>query len=105
IAFLRMTRGRWTAAFIACVFAVHPLHVESVAWVSERKDVLSGLFWMLTMLAYIAYVRQRVWWRYVITLILLTLGLLAKPMLVTLPFALLLLDTWPLKRERQRHEH
>jgi hypothetical protein len=96
---LRMTGAIGASAFVAAVFAVHPLHVESVAWASERKDALSGLFWMLTLLAYSYYVdqpqrRSRYGW----VLLCMTLGLLAKPMLVTLPFVLLLLDFWPLRR-------
>jgi Flp pilus assembly protein TadD len=83
---------------VAALFAVHPLHVESVAWIAERKDVLSTLFWMLTMWAYVAYVRRPGRKRYVLVVALFGLGLMAKPMLVTLPFVLLLLDVWPLKR-------
>jgi tetratricopeptide (TPR) repeat protein len=89
----------WGRSFcVAALFAVHPLHVESVAWIAERKDVLSTLFWMLTMWAYVAYVRRPGRKRYVLVVALFGLGLMAKPMLVTLPFALLLLDFWPLKR-------
>jgi protein O-mannosyl-transferase len=96
---LRRTTGALgRSAFVAALFAVHPLHVESVAWVTERKDVLSTLFWMLTMWAYVWYVRQPGWRRYVVMMACLALGLMAKPMLVTLPFALLLLDVWPLNR-------
>lgn len=94
----RMTGGFWQSAFVAAVFALHPLHVESVAWVSERKDTLSALFWILTMAGYDAYVKKPVAWRYVLVLILFSLGLMAKPMLVTLPLALILLDYWPLRR-------
>jgi len=95
----QMTGALWRSAFVAAVFAVHPLHVESVAWVSERKDVLSGLFFMLTLWAYVAYVRQPASFaRYLMVLFLFGLGLMSKPMLVTLPFVLLLLDYWPLKR-------
>lgn len=95
---LWMTGALGRSAFVAGMFAVHPLHVESVAWVSERKDVLSTLFWMLTIWAYVAYVRQPRLSRYGLVLLLLGLGLMAKPMLVTLPFVLLLLDVWPLGR-------
>jgi len=95
---LWMTGALGRSAFVAGMFAVHPLHVESVAWVSERKDVLSTLFWMLTVWAYVAYTRQPRLTRYVMVLLLFGLGLMAKPMLVTLPFVLLLLDYWPLKR-------
>jgi len=93
-----MTGALWQSAFVAALFALHPLHVESVAWVAERKDVLSTLFWLLTIIAYVRYARQRsiIW--YIGTLFLFALGLMAKPMLVTLPFVLLLLDYWPLKR-------
>lgn len=95
----QMTGAVWRSAFVAAVFAVHPLHVESVAWVTERKDVLSGLFFVLTLWAYVRYVRSpRSLVNYLIVVILFALGLLAKPMLVTLPFILLLLDYWPLGR-------
>jgi len=93
-----MTGARWPSAWVAALFAWHPLHVESVAWVSERKDVLSGLGWMLTLAAYLAYVRRPTWTRYAAVIGVFALGLLAKPMLVTLPFVLLLLDWWPLGR-------
>ena len=94
----QMTGAIWRSAFVAGLFALHPLHVESVVWISERKDVLSALFWMLTMMAYICYVRRPGKIRYSLTLLLFALGLMAKPMLVTLPFVLLLLDYWPLER-------
>jgi tetratricopeptide (TPR) repeat protein len=93
-----MTGALWQSAFVAALFAVHPLHVESVAWVAERKDVLSTMFWLLTMAAYMRYVRLGGAKRYMITLLAFALGLMAKPMLVTLPFVLLLLDYWPLGR-------
>ena len=93
-----MTKYTWRSAFVAALFAVHPLHVESVAWVAERKDVLSTFFWMLTMLAYVSYVRDRKIGKYLLVVVLFALGLMSKPMLVTLPFALLLLDYWPLGR-------
>ncbi len=96
---LRMTGGLWPSAFVAVVFAIHPLRAESVAWISERKDVLSGLFFMLTLWAYVGYVRKpfsRL--RYLGVAAFFALGLMAKPMLVTLPFVLLLLDYWPLGR-------
>jgi tetratricopeptide (TPR) repeat protein len=98
----RMTRALWQSAFVAALFALHPLHVESVAWVAERKDVLSTFFWMLTTGAYIFYVERPVLQRYLLVLIFFALGLMAKPMLVTLPFVLLLLDYWPLQRFRQK---
>ncbi len=94
----KMTGTLWRSAFVAAVFALHPLRVESVAWVAERKDVLSGLFWMLTMLAYVRYAQRPVIRRYLLVTLTLSLGLLAKPMLVTLPCVLLLLDYWPLSR-------
>jgi tetratricopeptide (TPR) repeat protein len=95
----QMTGALWRSAFVAAVFAIHPLRVESVAWVAERKDVLSGLFFMLTIGAYVRYVR-RPWSpaRYGLVLLLFALGLMSKPMLVTLPLVLLLLDYWPLQR-------
>ena len=93
-----MTGALGRSAFVAALFAVHPLHVESVAWVAERKDVLSTLFWMLTLGAYLQYVRQPRRERYLAVLGLFAMGLMAKPMLVTLPFVLLLLDVWPLRR-------
>jgi len=96
--FRRMTGLLWRSAFVAALFALHPIHVESVAWVAERKDVLSGLFWMLTMAAYLRYVRRRCLMSYLLVALFLCLGLMAKPMLVTLPFVLLLLDYWPLGR-------
>jgi hypothetical protein len=95
----RMTGFLWRSAFVAAVFAVHPLRVESVAWVAERKDVLSGFFFMLTLGAYVRYVHRRdSKVRYWTVVALFALGLLSKNMLVTLPFVLLLLDYWPLKR-------
>ncbi|MEI9959766.1 MAG: tetratricopeptide repeat protein [Limisphaerales bacterium] len=95
---LRLTGALWPSAFVAALFAWHPLHVESVAWVAERKDVLSTFFALLTLLAYTRYVkenRRRSFW---LALIFFALGLMSKPMLVTLPFVLLLLDYWPLQR-------
>jgi tetratricopeptide (TPR) repeat protein len=94
----RMTGAFWRPAFVSALFALHPLHVESVAWVAERKNVLSTLFWLLTMLAYTRYAERPTRARYVLTLLAFALGLMAKPMLVTLPFVLLLLDYWPLDR-------
>ena len=86
------------AFLVAAVFAVHPLQAESVAWVTDRKNVLSAFFWLLTMLAYGAYARQRTFPRYLLVAVLFTLGLLAKPVAVALPLVLLLWDRWPLKR-------
>ena len=97
----RMTDTLWRSAFVAALFALHPLHVESVAWVTERKDVLSTLFWMLTMWAYCRYVERPGIKRYLVIILAFTFGLMAKPMLVTLPFVLLLLDYWPLNRFHQ----
>ncbi len=88
----------WPSALVASLFAIHPLHVESVAWVAERKDVLSTFFWLLTIMAYINYAKRPKRRTYFLVLLLFTLGLAAKPMLVTLPFVLLLLDYWPLNR-------
>jgi len=96
----KMTGTLWRSAFVAALFAIHPLHVESVAWISERKDVLSAVFFMLTLGAYIRYVRARSLTSYLLVLILFALGLMSKPMLVTVPFVLLLLDYWPLGRIR-----
>jgi protein O-mannosyl-transferase len=96
----RMTGAVWRSAVVAGLFALHPLRVESVAWVAERKDVLSTLFWALTLAAYLHYVRQPGVGRYLLVVLPFVLGLLAKPMLVTLPFVLLLLDYWPLGRLR-----
>ena len=96
--FWRMTRDLWPSAFVAALFAIHPLHVESVAWVAERKDVLSGLFFLLTLHAYAAYAAKPQAGRYLLTLGLFVLGILSKPMLVTVPCLLLLLDYWPLRR-------
>ncbi len=95
----QMTGAIWRSAFVAAVFAIHPLRVESVAWIAERKDVLSGVFFMLTLLAYARYVSGgRSLLRYLLVAFLFGLGLMAKPMLVTLPCILLLLDYWPLCR-------
>jgi tetratricopeptide (TPR) repeat protein len=96
----RMTGTLWPSAWVAALFAVHPLHVESVAWVAERKDMLSGLFWMLALLAYARYAEAASFGRMAWVFLAMTLGLLAKPMLVTLPCVLLLLDYWPLERFR-----
>jgi tetratricopeptide (TPR) repeat protein len=94
----RYTGALERSAFVAALFALHPLHVESVAWIAERKDVLSAFFWLLTMWAWLQYVRMRCIGCYLLALVLFALGLMSKPMLVTLPFVLLLLDYWPLKR-------
>jgi Flp pilus assembly protein TadD len=93
-----MTGALWRSSFVAALFALHPLHVESVAWVAERKDVLSTLFWILSIWAYLGYVKRPGVKRYLLILLSFALGLMAKPMLVTLPCVLLLLDYWPLER-------
>ena len=95
-----MTGTVWKSALVAALFALHPLHVESVAWASERKDVLSGMFWMAALWAYAGYAQKPGWKTYSGVLSLFVLGSMAKPMLVTLPFVLLLLDYWPLGRMR-----
>lgn len=96
-----MTGALWPSAFVAATFAVHPTHVESVAWAAERKDVLSAGFWFAATWAYVAWTRRPAAWRYALLISLFALGLMAKPMLVTLPFTLLLLDGWPLDRARR----
>jgi tetratricopeptide (TPR) repeat protein len=98
----RMTGTVYRGAFVAFAFALHPLHVESVAWASERKDVLSGLFFFLTIWAWLNYVEKPAVWRYLLTAAAFACGLMSKPMLVTLPLVLLLLDAWPLKRFNRR---
>jgi protein O-mannosyl-transferase len=102
----RMTGQLWPSAFVAAVFAVHPLHVETVAWLAERKGLLSGLFFVLTLGAYVEYVRRRSFrgrrFAYLAMLLFFALGLMSKPVLVTLPFVLLLLDYWPLGRASQQ---
>jgi Tfp pilus assembly protein PilF len=97
---VRTTRAPWPSALAAALFAVHPLHVESVAWVAERKDVLSTTFWLLALLAWVGWARTRALRWYVATAAAFAAGLMSKPMLVTLPFTLLLLDVWPLGRLR-----
>jgi len=94
----KMTGALWRSAFVAALFAFHPLHVESVAWISERKDVLSTFFALLTIFAYYCYVKTLCFKNYLLVIVSLSLGLMAKPMLVTVPFVLILLDYWPLKR-------
>jgi len=103
--FKRITHAFWQSLAVAALFALHPLHVESVAWISGRKDVLCALFWFLTMYAYARYAEQPTLLRYVFVLLSFTLGLMAKPMLVTLPFVLLLLDYWPLSRFSFKQVH
>lgn len=94
----RMTGSCWRSAFVAALFAVHPLRVEAVVWITARKDTLSGLFYFLSLLAYMRYVEKPCAWRYVLILFLMLMGLMSKAILITLPFALLLLDYWPLRR-------
>jgi tetratricopeptide (TPR) repeat protein len=94
----RMTGAVWRSAFVAFLFSLHPLHVESVAWIAERKDVLSALLWFLTIWAYLGYVKRPGKGRYWLVVAVFSLGLMAKSMLVTLPLVLLLLDVWPLRR-------
>jgi tetratricopeptide (TPR) repeat protein len=96
-----MTASPWRSALVAALFGLHPLHVESVAWIAERKDVLSTCLWLLTTLAWVGWTRRGGAWRYLAVVLGLALGLMAKPMLVTLPFTLLLLDYWPLGRLRR----
>jgi tetratricopeptide (TPR) repeat protein len=98
---VRLTGAPWESTVAAAAFALHPLRIESVAWVSERKDVLATLWWVAAMLAYARYVERRSVGRYALVVAAFALGLLAKPMVVTLPFALLLLDCWPLDRVRR----
>lgn len=98
---LHATGRRWPSAFVAAIFGIHPLHVESVAWVSERKDVLSAFFWMATLWAYVAYVDRPGPRRYLLVVLTFALGLLSKPTVVTLPVVLVLVDCWPLGRAAQ----
>ena len=93
-----MTGALWKSALVAALWAVHPLRVESVAWIAELKDVLSGDFFFMTLIVYVSYTRRRTLPRYLAVMLLFALGLMSKPMLVTLPFVLLLLDYWPLHR-------
>jgi hypothetical protein len=99
-----LTGVTWASAFVAAVFALHPIQVESVAWAAERKTVLSGLFWLLTMAVYIRYARKPGLGRYMLLLFVFGLCIMTKPVVVTLPFALLLLDYWPLDRVRWGHQ-
>lgn len=100
----QMTGNLWSSTFVAAAFALHPLRVESVAWIAERKDVLSTFFWMLTMWAYVLYAKKPNIERYLLVFSVLCMGLMAKQMLVTLPFVLLLLDYWPLGRLKFRDQ-
>ena len=96
----RISGAHWQSAFVAALFALHPINVDSVAWVSERKNLLSTFFWLLTMFTYARYAERPSFYKYAIVFVTMALGLLAKPMLVTLPFVFLLLDYWPLRRFR-----
>jgi protein O-mannosyl-transferase len=100
--FCRMTGAIWKSAFVAALFALHPLHVESVAWIAERKDVLSAFFWMLTLCFYVYYTEKPVIKRYLLVLFSFALALMSKPMVVTLPVIMILLDYWPLDRLQSR---
>lgn len=100
LVFRRMTGAFWPSAFVAAAFALHPLNIEAVAWIAARKHVLSTLFWILTMWAYLHYAKGPAFGRYVVVVLLFILGLAAKPLVVTLPVVLLLLDFWPLRRWR-----
>ncbi len=100
--FNRMTGAIWKSAFVAAFFALHPLHVESVAWISERKDVLSAFFWMLTLCLYVYYTEKPAIKRYLAVLVCFVCALMSKPMVVTLPIIMILLDYWPLKRFESR---
>jgi tetratricopeptide (TPR) repeat protein len=107
----QMTGAVWRSWLVAALFATHPLNIESAAWIAERKNVLSTLFWLLTMWAYLLYTRRPEWKRYLLVVVSFVLGLMSKPMLVTLPCVLLLLDYWPLGRlqrakgeDRFRHQ-
>ena len=93
-----MTNSVWSSAFVAALFAIHPIQIESVAWVSERKNLMSGFFWMLTIAAYIRYARKPAFSRYLFVILVFCLAIMSKPIVVTLPFVLLLLDYWPLRR-------
>ena len=100
--FNRMTGAIWRSAFVAALFALHPLHVESVAWIAERKDVLSAFFWMLTLCLYVYYTEKPVIRRYLPVLLCFACALMSKPMVITLPIVMILLDYWPLDRLQSR---
>jgi len=102
--FNRATGAIWRSAFVAAIFALHPLHVESVAWIAERKDTLSAFFWMLTLCLYIYYTEKPVFKRYLLVLLCFACGLMSKSMLVTLPIVMILLDYWPLNRLQLRKD-
>jgi hypothetical protein len=100
--FNRMTGAIWRSAFVAALFALHPLHVESVVWIAERKDVLSAFFWMLTLCLYVYYTEKPVIRRYLLVLLCFACALMSKPMVITLPVIMILLDYWPLDRLQSR---
>ena len=103
--FYRMTRTIWKSAFVAALFSLHPMHVESVAWISERKDVLSTFFWMLTLCLYVYYTEKPAIKRYLLVLFSFILALLSKPIVVTLPVIMILLDYWPLRRFESKKDN
>ena len=103
--FHRMTGAVWKSAFVAGLFALHPLHVESVAWIAERKDVLSAFFWMLTLCLYVYYTEKPAVRRYLLVVFSFILALMSKPMVVTLPLIMILLDYWPLRRFESQKEN
>ena len=94
----RLTNDSWKSIIVAALFALHPLHVESVAWISERKDLLCSFFWMVAIIFYCGYVKNKSIYQYFMALLSFMFGLLSKPMIITLPLTLLLLDFWPLRR-------
>ncbi len=98
ILFVSMTGSKWKSAFVAAIFAVHPLHVEPVAWIASRKDVLSTMFWVLALIAYVQYTKRNSALKYILVVSAFSLGIMSKPMVMTLPLVLLLLDYWPLNR-------
>lgn len=102
--FKRMTGTIWKSAFVAALFALHPLHVESVAWIAERKDVLSAFFWILTLCLYVYYTEKPALKTYTLSLFLFVCAIMSKPMVVTLPLIMILLDYWPLKRFQHRED-
>lgn len=103
--FSRITGAIWKSAFVTALFAIHPLHVESVVWVSERKDVLSAFFWMLTLSLYVYHAEKPAIKRYLLVLFSFICALMSKPMVVTLPVIMILLDYWPLKRFESRKDN